>query len=205
MKHLNVCLILCLALLSSINSFQFSSLLEVQQLKSNIFGSNLIETIALTFQSNNKVGAAKEVLTMLEDLRNQLKSDQSTDTSIFENKRAEFDNHIEKLDNEISKLTTEIDALNLEIQRLTDLITQSDKNILSFKARIENLNALLTEMKAANDNDNIYYKQKIIELEKVYQAFSSVLVRLEKLVGSVSARQAPGHVNLTDSEKRDVE
>lgn len=205
MKNLNVCLIICLALLSTINSFQFSSLREVQELKSNIFGSNLIETISLTFQSDNKVGAANEVLTMLEELKSQLKSDQSADSLIFENKFTEFNVHIEKLDAEISKLTTEIDALIVEIKRLTDLITQADLNILSFKTRIENLNALLFEMKEANDQDNTYYKEKISQLGKVYEAFSTILARLENLVGSVSARQAPGHVNLTDSEKRDVE
>ena len=205
MKNLNVCLILCLALLSSINSFQFSSLLEVQELKSNIFGSNLIETIALTFQSDNKVGAANEVLTMLQELKTQLTTDQTNDTDTFESKNEEFNNHIVKLEKEISRLTVEIDALIVEIQRLTDLITQADLNILSFKARIANLKTLLVEMKDANDKDNTYYKEKIAQLGKVYEAFSAILARLENLVGSVSAKQAPGHVNLTDSEKRDVE
>ena len=206
MKQLNVCLIIFIALFAtSSKAFQFSSLLEVQELKSTIFGSNLIETIALTFQSENKTGSAKEVLKMLEELSSQLKTDQANDSETFITKQSEFDAHIEKLAKEISQLTEQIELLAKEIERLSGLIIQADLNIASFKSRIEKLKALLPEMEAANSNDNKYYNQKIAQLQSVYNAFTTILERLDHLTGSVSTVNVPTHVNLTDSEKRDLE
>jgi SMC interacting uncharacterized protein involved in chromosome segregation len=205
MKSLNVCLILCIALLSTINSFQFSSLLEVQELKSSIFGSNLIETISLTFQNEDRVAAGKEVLTMLNDLKGQLSSDQANDTSLFEAKFEEFNKHIEKLTDEINQLQTEIEDLVVEIARLTGLIAQADKNIAAFKDRISNLDTLLSQVTVANQNDNKYYNEKISELKRVYAAFGQVIEKLQKLVGSISAVGIYSHINMTDSEKRDTE
>lgn len=206
MKQLNVCLIIFIALFAtSTKAFQFSSLLEVQELKSTIFGSNLIETIALTFQSEDKTGSAKEVLKMLEELRTQLQTDQAADSQLFGTKKAEFDSHIEKLAAEIAQLTEQIEFLKKEIERLSDLIIQADKNILSFKARSANLKLLLDEMSAANLNDNRYYNLKIKQLQSVYNAFTTILERLDRLTGSVSTVNVPTHVNLTDAEKRDLE
>jgi hypothetical protein len=205
MKQLNVCLILCITLFTASNAFQFSSLLEVQQLKSSIFGSNLIETIALTFQTEDKVSAAKEVLTMLEELSSQLSSDQSSDTEKFTTKTEEFDSHINQLAEEIAALTERINYLASEIERLNALITQADANIASFAERIVNLEALLQEMALANLNDNKYYEEKISSLGKLYNTFTTILERLDKLTGSVSAVNVPTHINLTDAEKRDLE
>lgn len=207
MKQLNVCLIIFIAIFASTSkAFQFSSLLEVQELKSTLFGSNLIETIALTFQSpEDKASSAKEVLKMLEELRSQLQSDQNSDSETFETKQKSFDSHIDKLAKEISLLTERIEFLIKEIERLSNLIVQSDKNIASFKARIENLKALVIELDQANVADNKYYNQKIKELQSLYNAFTTILEKLDRLTGSVSTVNVPTHVNLTDSEKRDLE
>jgi len=206
MKQLNVCLILCITIFATAtNAFQFSSLLEVQELKKSLFGSNLIETIALTFDSDDRVASAKEVLSMLEDLRNQLVSDQENDSALYESKKHDFEEHIAKLDAEIQELTERIDYLASEIERLTGLIAQADLNIASFQERIKNLKELLSEMHEANERDNKYYNQKIEELQHLYNAFSSILEKLEALTGSVSGVNVYSHINLTDAEKRDVE
>ena len=207
MKQLNVCLIIFIALFASTSkAFQFSSLLEVQELKSTLFGSNLVETIALTFQSpTDKAASAKEVLKMLEELLAQLQTDQTSDTATFETKKDAFNAHIAKLAQEISQLTEQIEFLKNEIERLSDLISKADINIVSFKARIENLKSLVSEMGAANINDNKYYNQKIAQLQSLYNAFTTLLEKLDRLTGSVSSVNVPTHVNLTESEKRDVE
>ncbi len=206
MKQFNVCLILLITLFAtSSKAFQFSSLMEVQDLKMTIFGSNLIETIALTFQSSDKTSSAKEVLIMLEDLRKQLQTDQTTDTKTFETKQTEFTAHIDKLATEIALLTTQIELLQKEIERLEGLIAQADLNIASFVSRIAKLKTLLIEMEAANGSDNRYYNQKIVQMQTLYHAFTTILERLERLSGSVSAVAVPTHVNLTDAERRDVE
>jgi len=60
-------------------------------------------------------------------------------------------------------------------------------------------------MGAANINDNKYYNQKIAQLQSLYNAFTTLLEKLDRLTGSVSSVNVPTHVNLTESEKRDVE
>lgn len=142
---------------------------------------------------------------MLEELRSQLQSDQASDTQTFQNKQDQFDTHIQKLANEIAQLTTDIEALNKEIERLTGLISQADLNLASFATRIANLKAILPELDTANANDNRYYNRRMNELQSLYNAFTTILERLQRLTGSVSAVNVPSHINLTDSEKRDLE
>lgn len=205
MKSINVCLIIFLITLGSINSFEFSSLSEVQELKGNLFGSNLIETISLTLKSNESTAASQEILQMLTGLKNDLKKDQEHDTQIFLTKKAQFDQHINKLAYKIAVLKAKIIALTAEIFRLANLIKIADKNILSFRKRISNLQLLLKQLEVDNNNDNVYYKNRINSLQRVFVVFSRVVGKLRKLVGSVSAAKVPTHVRLTASEKRDIE
>lgn len=204
MKFLNAILLISMALMSYTLAFEFSSLKEIQALKSSVFGSNLIETISLTFQNNNKHEAGKEVLAQLNELKTQLNNDQENDTTLFNTKSTEFNNHIQKLAEEIQKLTEEILALEAEIERLAGLIEVANKNIASFQERITNLEQLLVTMAEANVDDNKYYNQKIEELERLYQAFTRMIEKLNKLKGSVSAVNKYEHINATESELRDI-
>jgi hypothetical protein len=190
--------------MSSTIAFEFSSLKEIQALKSSVFGSNLIETISLTFQNNARHEAGKEVLAQLNELKNQLNTDQKNDDATFNKKSTEFKNHIQNLANEIQTLTEEILKLEIEIERLAGLIEVANKNIVSFRERIANLEELLTNMAAANADDNKYYNQKIEELERLYQAFTQMIEKLNKLKGSVSGVNKYEHINATESELRDI-
>lgn len=203
MKYLNVFLLITIALISNTRSFHFSSLEEVQELKTTVFGSNLIETISMTFQDGSRADAGREVLTQLNELKNQLDSDQKNDDSTFALKQSGFVRHIENLTKEIKLLAEEIARLTAEIARLTALIAQADKNILSFNKRIANLNTLLEQMRAANEDDNKYYNRKINDLGRVYEAFTKIINTINKLKGSSSGVKKYSHINATDSEKRD--
>ena len=92
MKYFNVFLILAVVLISNTNSFQFSSLQEVQELKTTVFGSNLNETISLTFQNDARANAGREVLAQLNELKAQLNADQKNDSDLFEKKKNSLQN-----------------------------------------------------------------------------------------------------------------
>ena len=127
------------------------------------------------------------------------------EAGLFLTKKAQFDQHINKLATKIIVLKSKIIALSAEIFRLANLIKIADKNILSFKNRTTNLQLLLKQLEVDNKNDNVYYKDRINALQRVFLVFSGVVGKLKKLVGSVSAAKVPTHVRLTASEKRDTE
>lgn len=205
MKTINVCLIILFISIGISKSFEFSSLIEVQELKNNLFGSNLIETISLAFQGNQGDASSQEILQMLSNLRNDLQKDQQNDDTVYGTKKAQFDHHIVTLTKKINDLQAKIEALTREIARLTVLIAKADANILSFRTRITNLKRLLVELKRDNDSDNVYYKNRIEALGRVYNVFTRLVQQLTKLVGSASAAKVPTHVKLTAAEKRDIE
>lgn len=205
MKYLNVFLLLAIVCISNANSFSFSSLKEVQELKSTVFGSNLIETISMTFQNNPRANAGREVLAQLNELKTQLNTDQKNDTDLFKKKETAFSDHIDALNKEISELSAEIIKLAAEIMRLTNLINTANENIESFKARIENLQDLLENMAEANKQDNEYYNQQIENLGRLYSAFTNIISRLSEMIGSSAGKNIYGHIAQTEAEKRDIE
>jgi len=196
---------LSIVLISNAYSFQFSSLKEVQALKTTVFGSNLIETISMTFQNDARKNAGKEVLAQLNELKAQLNGDQKADDDMFNKKNAAFTSHIENLVKEIQQLTDEIAALEAEIDRLALLIETATQNIASFEERIKNLGELLENMAEDNKNDNIYYNEKIEDLGKLYGAFSQIIAKISELKGSSSGVNKYAHINATASEIRDIE
>lgn len=205
MKYLNVFLLLAIVFVSNANSFQFSSLKEVQELKSTVFGSNLIETISMTFQNNPRANAGREVLAQLNELKNQLVTDQKNDDDMFNKKQEAFTSHIEALAKEIEQLTQDILRLTIEINRLAELIRVATENIKSFEERIENLGELLENMAEANRADNDYYNQKIADMDRLYNAFTQIISRLSEMKGSASGVGIYNHINKTAAEIRDIE
>merc|ERR1712151_1173318 len=200
----NVFMIFAIALVASANSFQFSSLKEVQELKTTVFGSNLIETISMTFQNDARANAGKEVLAQLDELKAQLNGDQKADDDMFNKKNAAFTAHIEALAKEIQKLTDEIAALEAEIDRLALLIETATQNIHSFEERIKNLGELLEQMADDNKNDNLYYNEKIEDLGKLHGAFTQIIEKISLMKGSSSGVNKYAHINATESELRDI-
>ena len=205
MKSFNVFMLLAIVLVSNTYSFQFSSLKEVQALKTTVFGSNLIETISMTFQNDARAEAGKEVLTQLNELKAQLNADQKNDDDMFTKKNAAFTQHISNLAIEIQQLTEEIAKLEAEIDRLAALIETATENIASFEARIANLGELLENMANANKADNLYYNEKIEDLGKLYTAFTQIIGKISELKGSSSGVNKYAHINATASEIRDIQ
>lgn len=204
MRTINVCLIIMTLTIGLSNSIDFASLNEIQSLKQNSFASSLIETISLSLNAS-KGEDATEVLTMLKNLKDQLKSDQSSDDKVFEGKNSEFDEHIKKLTDEITRLTEDIKALETRIAELTNLITKAKENIQDFEERIVSLTQSLSDMKEIFESDKRYYQKKITDLKTLKDKLGEVVAKLKEMIGSVSGVNKYNHINATESEKRDME
>ena len=204
MRTINVCLIIMTLTIGLSNSIDFASLNEIQSLKQNSFASSLIETISLSL-SASKGEDATEVLTMLNNLKDQLKSDQTSDDNVFQSKNSEFDQHIKNLSEEISKLTNEIKDLEARIAVLSNLIAKAKENISSFENRIVSLTQSLASMKEIFESDKKYYEQKIANLKTLKVKLADVVAKLKEMIGSVSGVNKYNHINATETEKRDME
>lgn len=204
MRTINVCLIIMTITIGLTTSLDFASLNEIQSLKQNSFASSLIETISLSL-SASKGDDATEVLNMLNNLKEQLKSDQASDDKVFQTKNAEFDEHIKKLSEEIEKLSLEIRTLEARITELSNLIFKATQNIQAFDARITSLTKTLIEMKDTFEAEKKYYQGKIESLKVLKTKLSEVIAKLGEMVGSVSGVNKYSHINATESEKRDIE
>ena len=203
MKTINAILVIMITIFGFTNTFDFASIREVQSLKQNSFASSLIETISLSL-STGASGQVDEVVTMLNDLRNQLNEDQLNDDNTFTARNAEFDEHINKLAAEIASLTDEIQALEARIAELAALIAQAELNIESFEGRIANLTQSLVELDQKLEEDTNYYTNKANGLAELNSRLVTVNERLRQLVGSASGANVYDHVELTESEKRDI-
>merc|ERR1711957_563766 len=177
---------------------------EVQALKTTVFGSNLIETISMTFQNDARANAGKEVLAQLNELKAQLMGNAEYMGDLFAKKDAAFTQHIANLAKEIQELTEEIEKLEAEIARLALLIQTATENIASLEDRIKNLGELLENMAEANKSDNLYYNEKIEDLGKLYSAFTQIIAKIGLLKGSASGVNEYSHINKTASEIRDI-
>lgn len=204
MRTINVCLIIMTLTIGLTTSIDFASLHEIQSLKQNSFASSLIETISLSL-SATKGEDATEVLNMLNNLKEQLKSDQAADDKVFQAKNVEFDEHIKKLNEEINKLALEIKALEARITELTNLILKAKENIQEFEKRITGLTRNLAEMKETFESDKKYYEEKIAGLKVLLSKLGDVVAKLKEMVGSVSGVNKYDHIQATEAEKRDME
>jgi predicted nucleic acid-binding Zn-ribbon protein len=192
-----------ITILGFTNSFDFASLREIQSLKQNTFAASLIETISLSLTSSKGEGV-EDVLKMLGDLRNQLNQDQKNDDNTFNAKNSEFNAHIKKLAEEIAQLASEIAALEARIEELANLIAQAIINIESFQDRIGNLTQTLVDLKQKLEDDTTYYTKKANGLAELNSKLLVVNEKLGKLIGSASGANVFNHINLTESEKRDI-
>lgn len=204
MRTMNVCLIIMTLTIGLTTSIDFASLNEIQSLKQNSFASSLIETISLSL-SASKSDDATEVLTMLNNLKDQLKSDQASDDKVFEAKNTEFEEHIKKLSDEITQLTNEIKNLEARIAELASLIAKAKENILSFENRIVSLEKSLSQMKDTFESDKKYLQEKIAALRVLNVKLGDVVAKLRGMVGSVSGQNKFNHIEATATEKRDME
>jgi len=204
MRTINVCLIILTLTIGLSNSIDFASLKEIQSLKQNSFASSLIETISLSL-SAQKSDDGTEVLKMLNNLKEQLRSDQTSDDKVYDTKYSEFEEHIKKLSQEITKLSNEITSLESRIAELVSLIQNATINIKSFEGRIVNLTTSLSQMKDIFDSDKKYYTGKIAGLKVMKVKLEEVVAKLKQMVGSISAQGKYDHINATTAELRDAE
>jgi len=202
MRSHNVILLIALVLFSFSNSFEFTNLAEVKELRSSTYGNSLIETISMTLANAGSIDEVKKLLT---DLLYKLNSDQIQADKDWAKLNKQLTDKINRLTQEIAELETQISLDEAEKKKNEQLRDQSIVNLAQYNAQLRhNLDAL-----TFNDNnrkkDIEEYRKSVQEHGDVINAIEAVIRELKKLTGSVSGKARPTHVSEIAAEKRDRE
>jgi len=202
MRSHNVILLIALVLFSFSNSFEFTNLAEVKELRSSTYGNSLIETISMTLANAGSIDEVKKLLT---DLLYKLNSDQIQADKDWAKLNKQLTDKINRLTQEIAELETQISLDEAEKKKNEKLRDQSIVNLAQYQAQLRhNMDAL-----TFNDNhrkkDIEEYRKSVQEHGDVINAIEAVIRELKKLTGSVSGRARPTHVSEIAAEKRDRE
>src|SRR5262249_46673958 len=111
---------------------------------------------------------------------------------------------IRALDLEISKLQAELARLKKEKANFQVRLAKARKNIKQYKAqRVANVNALNTlTLKRKQDKAN--YAASVRDHSAIIGAIDQVIVKLNRLKGSIAGIGKPAHVGAIAQEKRDA-
>jgi hypothetical protein len=202
MRSHNVILLIALVLFSFSNSFEFTNLAEVKELRSSTYGNSLIETISMTLANAGSIDEVKKLLT---DLLYKLNSDQIQADKDWAKLNKQLTDKINRLTQEIAELETQISLDEAEKKKNEKLRDQSIVNLAQYNAQLRHNLDALTFNDANRKKDIEEYRKSVQEHGDVINAIEAVIRELKKLTGSVSGRARPTHVNEIAAEKRDRE
>jgi len=182
------------------NAFEFTNLAEVKELRSSAYANSLIETISLTLGSN---GSVADVRKLLDELEAKLNQDQEKATNEWNTLRNELNGKIEKLDGEIASLNKRLAEDRSELAEKEKLKLQSEANIQQYKSQKSSNLASLAENETRRAKDRAQYQTSVSEHGTVIEAISAVVKELQNLIGSISGKDKPAHVEDIAAETRD--
>jgi chromosome segregation ATPase len=202
MRSHNVILLIALVLFSFSNSFEFTNLAEVKELRSSTYGNSLIETISLTLANAGSIDEVKKLLT---DLLYKLNSDQRAADVAWAKLNKQLTDKINRLTTEIAELETQISLDEADKKKNEGLRDQSIVNLKQYKAQLRHNMESLTFNEENRKKDIEEYRKSVQEHGDVINAIEAVIRELKKLTGSISGKGRPTHVNENAAEKRDRE
>jgi hypothetical protein len=200
MKITNTLLLIALLTISFANSFEITSMAELEEIKQSAFGKNLLETLSLSLEQGN-VG---DVENLIAEMIRKLNLDQQVDTDRWRALDSRLKAEIEDLRQKIEKLRKEIIhnlAQKVKYEKLRD---QALKNLNQYKAQRKANDAALIDNRNRRDADHADFVKSQAEHTDVLNALSAVLKELKALVGSVSGHGRPVHVRGGAEEARDA-
>lgn len=202
MRSHNVILLIALVLFSFSNSFEFTNLAEVKELRSSTYGNSLIETISMTLANAGSIDEVKKLLT---DLLYKLNSDQIQADKDWAKLNKQLTDKINRLTQEIAELETQIALDEAEKKKNEKLRDQSIVNLAQYQAQLRHNMDALTFNDENRKKDIEEYRKSVQEHGDVINAIEAVIRELKKLTGSVSGKARPTHVSEIAAEKRDRE
>jgi hypothetical protein len=200
MRSHNVILLIALVLFSFSNSFEFTNLAEVKELRSSTYGNSLIETISMTLANAGSIDEVKKLLT---DLLYKLNSDQIQADKDWAKLNKQLTDKINRLTQEIAELETQISLDEAEKKKNEQLRDQSIVNLAQYNAQLRHNLDALTFNDENRKKDIEEYRKSVQEHGDVINAIEAVIRELKKLTGSVSGRGRPTHVQEISAETRD--
>lgn len=203
MRSNNVILILVLlALQVHTVKIDFSSFVELSDLKGDSYAESLVQTINTALaQKGGRIESIQDLLTQLYD---KLLSDQKVADKQWHTRETQLNKTISDTQNLISKLSTQIVAAQKSLAQTVTSINKSNVNIKQYTSQLTHDQAMVQTLHIKRNADAAIYKQNVANHQDLVMALDAVINELNKLRGSISGAGRPGHVAAISAETRDA-
>lgn len=202
MRSTNVLLILVLLSVQVFTvKFDFSSFVELSDLKGDSYAESLIQTINTALA--NKGGRIEAIQDLLVQLLDKLIADQNTADAQWKKREAELNKTIHDTQELIDKLAAQIAKAQKSLAETITKIGKANVNIKQYSAQLTNDQAMVQTLHLKRNSDAAIYKQNVQNHQDLILALDAVIRELSKLRGSISGNGRPAHVDELSQEKRD--
>jgi len=182
--------------------FDFSSFVELSDLKGDSYAESLVQTINTALQ--NKGGKVEAIQDLLTELYNKLVSDQQAANKAWNTRETSLNKTISDTQATITKLTTEIATAQKHLANVIKKIKQAKVNLKQYNSQLTNDNAMVATLGIKRKTDHATYKENVKNHQDLILALESVIKELAKLKGSISGVGRPANVQEIAAEKRDA-
>lgn len=203
MRSTNVLLILVLLSVQVFTvTIDFSSFVELSDLKGDSYAESLVQTINTALQ--NKGGRIEAIQDLLNELYNKLVTDQQTADKQWISREGQLNKTITETKLLIEKLAGEIALANKNLAITVTKISKSKANLKQYSSQLTSDQALVQTLHIKRNADAAIYKQNVQNHQDLLLALDSVIKELNKLRGSISGVGKPTHVSAISAETRDA-
>jgi len=179
----------------------FSSFVELTDLKGDSYAQSLVQTINTALQ--NKGGKIEAIQDLLTELYNKLVSDQTTANTEWVKRETTLNKTISETSTLIEKLANEISVANKTLADTNSKIAQSQANLVQYSKQRDADQAMIQTLHIKRNADTSIYKTNVAGHQDLILAVDAVVAELTKLKGSISGVNRPDHVTEMSSEERD--
>lgn len=149
------------------------------------YGKRLLDTIQLQMQSKASVD---RILNLLEELKADLRAQQTQDDGIHRDQEAECSSEIAGYDAEIARLEGEINAANAYLSELRPKLETVNGQLYRKLNEISSLTARLADYEAAHKQDEEDYQRRVQDHQEALRAVGEALAYVKSLVGSEAGK-----------------
>jgi len=203
MKSNIVLLIALLTMQVFATKLDFTTFIELSDLKGDSYAESLVETINTALaQKGGKIEAIQD---MLVDLLNKLTADQKKADAAWNKRYKALNKTIDDTTSLIEKLALEITKEKAKRANLRKLNTTGTANLKQYNAQEVGDQATLRDLMLRRKKDHSNYMDNLNQHQNLILAVETVVKTLRQLKGSISGVGKPAHVKAIAQEIRDAD
>jgi chromosome segregation ATPase len=179
----------------------FSSFVELSDLKGDSYAESLVQTINTALA--NKGGRIEAIQDLLANLYDKLVTDQKHADLDWRKRETQLNKTISSTEDLIQKLATQIVNAQKNLALTIKKISKSEQNLAQYTKQLTQDQAMVQTLHIKRNADAAIYKQNLRNHQDLILALDAVIAELNKLRGSISGLGKPGHVDAISAENRD--